>query len=206
MKLQALAGALALGARIGHARSTRRTPRRPDRRVDPRGDPRLGRRHELPRRRRPSTRWKSDLSDKLDFVLATAADPGQQVTDIEDMVATRNIDALVVLPFEIRAADRPGRARQGSGQVGDGRRPRPSARRASRTSTSPATIPASAAWRASTSSETLPEGGKIVVLRGIPTTIDNERVEAFEAAHRGLGHRGRSAWSTATGTATTPST
>jgi len=36
----------------------------------------------------------------LDFVLATASDPGKQVNDIEDMVATRNIDALVVLPFE----------------------------------------------------------------------------------------------------------
>ena len=37
---------------------------------------------------------------ELDFVLATASDPGKQVSDIEDMVATRNIDALVVLPFE----------------------------------------------------------------------------------------------------------
>ena len=30
----------------------------------------------------------------LDFVLATAGDPGKQVSDIEDMMATRNIDAL----------------------------------------------------------------------------------------------------------------
>src|SRR5687768_3346174 len=37
---------------------------------------------------------------QLDFVLATAADPAEQVADIEDMVATRGIDALVVLPFE----------------------------------------------------------------------------------------------------------
>ncbi|KAB2867752.1 MAG: substrate-binding domain-containing protein, partial [Bauldia sp.] len=38
--------------------------------------------------------------ENLDFVLSTASDPGQQVSDIEDMMATRNIDALVVLPFE----------------------------------------------------------------------------------------------------------
>ncbi len=36
----------------------------------------------------------------LDFVLATAGDAGKMVNDIEDMVATRNISALVVLPFE----------------------------------------------------------------------------------------------------------
>src|SRR5690606_10026153 len=33
----------------------------------------------------------------------------------------------------------------------------------------------------------MPDGGKIVVLRGIPTTIDNERVEAFQAAIEGSG-------------------
>ena len=37
---------------------------------------------------------------QLEFVLATAGDAGTMVNDIEDMVATRNIDALVVLPFE----------------------------------------------------------------------------------------------------------
>ena len=33
----------------------------------------------------------------------------------------------------------------------------------------------------------MPEGGKIVVLRGIPTTIDNERVDGFKAAIEGSG-------------------
>ncbi len=37
---------------------------------------------------------------QLDFVLTAASDAGAQVNDIEDMVATRGIDALVVLPFE----------------------------------------------------------------------------------------------------------
>ena len=36
----------------------------------------------------------------------------------------------------------------------------------------------------------MPDGGKIVVLRGIPTSIDNERVEGFEAAIEGSGMEG----------------
>ena len=34
------------------------------------------------------------------FVLATAGDAAKQVADIEDMLATRDIDGRVVLPFE----------------------------------------------------------------------------------------------------------
>lgn len=33
----------------------------------------------------------------------------------------------------------------------------------------------------------MPDGGKIVVLRGIPTTIDNERLEGFQKAIEGSG-------------------
>ena len=33
-------------------------------------------------------------------MLSTAGDAAKQVSDIEDMLATRNIDGLVVLPFE----------------------------------------------------------------------------------------------------------
>jgi ribose transport system substrate-binding protein len=35
--------------------------------------------------------------------------------------------------------------------------------------------------------EKLPQGGKIVVMRGIPTAIDNIRIEAFETALEGSG-------------------
>ena len=120
----------------------------------------------------------------LDFVLATAGDPGKQVSDIEDMMATRNIDALVVLPFEsdpltgpvkrvadagkfVTVVDR-GLAQDGIEDLyvaGDN----------------------TAFGRVSGEyfKEKLPDGGKIVVLRGIPTTIDNERVEAFQAAIEG---------------------
>ncbi len=121
---------------------------------------------------------------QLDFVLATASDPAKQVNDIEDMVATRGISALVVLPFEsepltgpvqmvaeggvwVTVVDR-GLSVEGIEDLyvsgdnsGFGR--------------------VSGEYMASA----LPEGGKIVVLRGIPTTIDNERVDGFKAAVEG---------------------
>ncbi len=62
---------------------------------------------------------------QLDFVLATAGDAGEMVNDIEDMMATRNISALVVLPFEVRTAHRPGPVCRRAGRLGDGGRPRP---------------------------------------------------------------------------------
>ena len=100
------------------------------------------------------------------------------------MVATRGIDALVVLPFESEPLTGPVQAVADSGvwvtvvdrglsvegiedlyvagdNEGFGR--------------------VSGEFMA----EQLPEGGKIVALRGIPTTIDNMRVEGFEAAIEG---------------------
>ena len=122
----------------------------------------------------------------LDFVLSTASDPGQQVNDIEDMMATRDISALVVLPFEsdpltppiqavaetgtwVTVVDR-GLAVEGIEDLyvaGD----------------NPGFGRVAGEYMASR----LPDGGNIVVLRGIPTTIDNERVAGFQEAIEGSG-------------------
>ena len=125
-----------------------------------------------------------EVYPQIDLVLSTASDPAEQVSDIEDMVATRGIDALVVLPFESEPLTGPVQAVADSGvwvtvvdrglsvegiedlyvagdNEGFGR--------------------VSGEFMA----EQLPEGGKIVALRGIPTTIDNMRVEGFEAAIEG---------------------
>lgn len=122
----------------------------------------------------------------IEFVLSTAGDASTMVNDIEDMVATRGIDALVVLPFEsepltapvqsvaeqdifVTVVDR-GLSEEGiedlyvaGDNTGFGR------------------------VAGEYFAENLEEGDKIVVLRGIPTTLDNERVEAFEAAIEGSG-------------------
>ena len=127
-----------------------------------------------------------EAHDDISFVLATASDPGAQVNDIEDLVAARNIDALVVLPFEsepltgpvanvaeqgiwVTVVDR-GLAQEGIEDLyvaGDNE--------------------AFGRVAGEFFVDRMPDGGNIVALRGIPTTIDNERVEAFEAAIEGSG-------------------
>ncbi len=127
-----------------------------------------------------------DVYPNIEFVLSTAGDASTMVNDIEDMVATRNIDALVVLPFEsepltapvqsvaeqdiwVTVVDR-GLSVEGiedlyvaGDNTGFGR------------------------VAGEYFAENLSEGDQIVVLRGIPTTLDNERVEAFQAAIEGSG-------------------
>ncbi len=122
----------------------------------------------------------------LDFVLATASDPGKQVNDIEDMVATRNIDALVVLPFESDPLTPPVQAVADSGAwvtVVD--------RGLSVEGIQDLYVAGDNSGFGKVSGEfmaqQMPEGGDIVVLRGIPTTIDNERVEGFNTAIEGSG-------------------
>ena len=122
----------------------------------------------------------------LDFVLATASDPGKQVNDIEDMVATRNIDALVVLPFESDPLTPPVQAVADSGAwvtVVD--------RGLSVEGIQDLYVAGDNSGFGKVSGEfmaqQMPDGGDIVVLRGIPTTIDNERVEGFNTAIEGAG-------------------
>jgi ribose transport system substrate-binding protein len=124
--------------------------------------------------------------ENLDFVLSTASDPGQQVSDIEDMMATRNIDALVVLPFESEPLTGPVARVKEAGKwvtVVD--------RGLSQENIEDLYVagdnPGFGRVAGEFFTEQLPDGGNILVLRGIPTTIDNERVEAFQAAIEGSG-------------------
>lgn len=121
---------------------------------------------------------------ELDFVLATASDPGKQVNDIEDMVATRNIDALVVLPFESEPLTGPVQSVKASGAwitVVDRGLSVPGIEDLYVAGDNPGFGRVSGEYMVSA----MPDGGKIVVLRGIPTTIDNERVAGFEEAIEG---------------------
>ena len=123
---------------------------------------------------------------QLDFVLATASDPGKQVNDIEDMVATRGIDALVVLPFESDPLTPPVQAVAESGAwvtVVDRGLSVEGIEDLYVAGDNPGFGRVSGEYMVSQ----MPEGGKIVVLRGIPTTIDNERVEGFQQAIEGSG-------------------
>lgn len=122
----------------------------------------------------------------LDFVLATASDPGKQVNDIEDMVAARGINALVVLPFESEPLTAPVKAVADSGAwvtVVDRGLSMPRIEDLYVAGDNSGFGKVSGEYMVSA----MPQGGKIVVLRGIPTTIDNERVDAFSAAIAGSG-------------------
>ncbi|MBP1807274.1 ABC transporter substrate-binding protein [Rubellimicrobium aerolatum] len=123
---------------------------------------------------------------QLDFVLATASDPAKQVSDIEDMVATRGIDALVVLPFESEPLTGPVKAVADQGvwiTVVDRGLSQPGIEDLYVAGDNPGFGRVSGEFMA----QALPEGGQIVALRGIPTTIDNERVAGFEEAIAGSG-------------------
>lgn len=123
---------------------------------------------------------------ELDFVLATASDPAKQVNDIEDMLATRNISALVVLPFESEPLTSPVKAVADSGAwvtVVDRGLAQPGIEDLYVAGDNPGFGKVSGEYMVSA----MPDGGDIVVFRGIPTTIDNERVEGFQSAIDGSG-------------------
>jgi ribose transport system substrate-binding protein len=128
----------------------------------------------------------SETYPNLEFVLATASDPGRQVNDIEDMVATRNIDALVVLPFESEPLTGPVQNVKQSGAwvtVVDRGLSVEGIQDLYVAGDNPGFGRVSGEYMV----EAMPDGGNIVVLRGIPTSIDNERVEGFETAIEGSG-------------------
>lgn len=127
-----------------------------------------------------------DVYPQLDFVLATASDPAKQVNDIEDMVATRNISALVVLPFESEPLTSPVQAVAATGAwvtVVDRGLAIPGIEDLYVAGDNSGFGKVSGEYMVSA----MPDGGKIVALRGIPTSIDNERVAGFEAAIEGSG-------------------
>lgn len=129
--------------------------------------------------------WARVTADRLqeqhpniNIVLLTAGSAGEQANDLEDLVAIHNIDALVILPFEsdpltdpvdfvkqsgvfVTVVDR-GLAREGIEDIyvaGD----------------NPAMGRVSGEYMV----DALGGEGKIVILRGIPTVIDNQRFDAF---------------------------
>lgn len=121
---------------------------------------------------------------QLKFVLATAGDAGKQASDVEDMMATRNIDALVILPTDPDPLTSPIKHVKDAGKfvtVVD--------RKLTQTGIEDLYVAGDNPGLGRTSGEyfkaKLPNGGKIVVLRGLPIPIDKERVDAFQEAIKG---------------------
>ncbi len=121
--------------------------------------------------------WKAK-DPNVEFVLATADSPATQVSDIEDLMA-QDIDGLVVLPHDSASLTPVVKEVKEAGKyvvVIDRGLTEP-VEDVYIAGDNPGLGKVSAEWMA----EQLEGKGDIVVLEGIPTVINTERVEAFNA-------------------------
>lgn len=124
------------------------------------------------------------LYPDIEITISTASTPGEQANDLEDLVSLRNIDALVVLPFESGPLTDPVRRVKESGvfvTVVD--------RGLNQEGIEDLYVAGNNHELGRVSGEYIRERldgeGDIVVLRGIPTVIDDQRVEGFQEAIEG---------------------
>jgi ribose transport system substrate-binding protein len=126
---------------------------------------------------------KKELEKKypdLKVTIKTAANAGEQANQLQDLVTANKINALVVFPFESAALTKPVAQVKGKGvyvTVVDRGLTDTSAQDAyvAGDNTAFGRIPAEYLAKA------LGGKGNIVALRGIATTLDNERMDAFNA-------------------------
>ncbi|HTJ58259.1 MAG TPA: substrate-binding domain-containing protein [Devosiaceae bacterium] len=124
------------------------------------------------------------LYPNLKFVLATAPDSSKQAADLEDMVTTRNIDALVVLPGDPDAMTSAIKKVKDAGKwvtVVDRALSQPGIPDLYVAGDNPGLGATTAAYF----KQALPSGGNIVILRGLPIPIDKQRVDAFNEGIKG---------------------
>lgn len=124
------------------------------------------------------------LYPDIEITISTAGTAGEQANDLEDLVSLRNIDALVVLPFESGPLTDPVRRVKDSGvfvTVVD--------RGLTEEGIEDLYVAGNNHELGRVSGEyireQLDDEGDIVVLRGIPTVIDDERVQGFQEAIEG---------------------
>lgn len=120
----------------------------------------------------------------IEFVYQSAPDSTKQAADLEDMVTTRGIDALVILPGDPDAMTASIRKVKDAGKwvtVVD--------RELSQSGIEDLYVagdnPGLGRVTAEFFKDKMPDGGKIVVLRGMPIPIDAQRVDAFKAELEG---------------------
>ncbi len=120
------------------------------------------------------------LYDDIDIKIVTAGSASEQANDLEDFMSIHQIDALVILPFESGPLTDPVKAIKDQGvfiTVVD--------RGLTEEGIEDIYVAGNNFEMGRISGEyikeQLPDGGDIVVLRGIPTTLDDERVEGFKS-------------------------
>jgi ribose transport system substrate-binding protein len=134
---------------------------------------------------------KKDLekaNPNLQVVVKTAANASEQANQLQDLVTVNKINALVIFPFESAALTKPVAQVKGKGvyvTVVD--------RGLTDTSAQDAYVAGDNTAFGKVAAEYIAKdlGGKgsVVALRGIPTTLDNERMDAFNGvlkSHPGI--------------------
>ena len=138
--------------------------------------------------------WHAEQAEKriealypdIDMVLVNSPNPGAQASALEDLVSVHKIDALVVLPFESEPLTDPVLNVKKSGAlitVVDRGLSQPGIEDIFVAGNNPELGRVSAVYMKTR----LKSGDNIVVLRGIPTLIDNERFDAFMAEIKDSG-------------------
>jgi len=138
--------------------------------------------------------WHAEQAEKrlealypdVDLILVNSPDPNAQASALEDLVSVHGINALVVLPFESEPLTDPVLNVKKSGAlitVVDRGLSQPGIEDIYVAGNNPELGRVSAVYMKGR----LESGDNIVVLRGIPTLIDNERFDAFVAEMEGSG-------------------
>ena len=120
----------------------------------------------------------------LKIIISASGSATEQANALEDMVSVQNIDALVILPFESDPLTDPVRRVKESGAfitVVDRGLSDPTIRNIYVAGDNPGFGRSAGEYIA----KTLSDGGKVVAMRGIPTVIDDERMDGFLAGIKG---------------------
>lgn len=130
-----------------------------------------------------ANRTKTELEKQYPgstVVVRTASSAAEQANQVQDMQTVNKIDTLVILPFESAPLTRPVAQVKGKGvfvTVVDRGLTDASAQDAYVAGDNPGFGKVAAEYMA----KAMGGKGNLVILRGIPTVIDNERVDAFNA-------------------------
>lgn len=134
-----------------------------------------------------ANRTKTELEKQYPgstVVVRTAGSAAEQANQVQDMQTVNKIDTLVILPFESAPLTRPVAQVKSKGvfvTVVDRGLTDPSAQDAYVAGDNPGFGKVAAEYMA----KAMGGKGNVVILRGIPTVIDNERVDAFNAVMKG---------------------
>jgi len=134
-----------------------------------------------------ANRTKAELEKQYpgaSIIVKTAGSAAEQANQVQDLQTVNKIDTLVILPFESAPLTKPVAQVKSKGvfvTVVDRGLTDPSAQNAYVAGDNPGFGKVAADYMA----KAMGGKGNLVILRGIPTVIDNQRVDAFNAVMKG---------------------